>query len=117
MLMENGHKKLYLVHRLVAETFVENPYNYDIVNHIDGNKRNNNYQNLEWCTLSHNQRHAIKLGLRKTGFGFPIYSESEKNYIQSHCWESSAVIAKHIGRSISGVKNYLRIYRKQNKAI
>lgn len=57
----NGKK--YLVHRIVAMTFIENPNNYPIINHIDGNKKNNKIENLEWCTYEHNLHEAIKLGL------------------------------------------------------
>ena len=53
------------VHRLVAETFISNPKNYKCVNHIDGNKQNNNVNNLEWCTYSHNNSEARRLGLNK----------------------------------------------------
>ena len=53
------------VHRLVAEAFLENPNNYKCVNHIDGNKENNNVNNLEWCSYSHNNMEARKLGLNK----------------------------------------------------
>ena len=54
-----------LVHRLVAENFVKNthPRKYKIVNHIDGNKLNNHYTNLEWCDNKMNTQHAVKLGL------------------------------------------------------
>jgi hypothetical protein len=50
--------KNWSVHRLVAIHFIENPNNYKVVNHEDGNKLNNVYHNLEWCTHSQNTRHA-----------------------------------------------------------
>ena len=48
----------YKVHRLMAITFLPNPNNYPCINHKDGNKDNNNLENLEWCTYSQNSRHA-----------------------------------------------------------
>lgn len=51
----------YSVHRLVACVFVEDPDDdpeKDVVNHKDGNKLNNHFQNLEWCTVQENVRHA-----------------------------------------------------------
>jgi hypothetical protein len=61
----NGKRKNYLVHRLVAKYFIENPYNKEQVNHIDGNKLNNIYCNLEWVTPKENMSHALKSGLYK----------------------------------------------------
>lgn len=57
-LYKNGKRKFFRVHRLVAEAFLDNPNNYKIVNHIDGNKYNNFFSNLEWCTLSYNIKHS-----------------------------------------------------------
>ena len=65
-LSKEGESKMFLVHRLVAETFLDNPENLPIVNHIDGNKSNNNIGNLEWVSNSDNINHAISTGLRKT---------------------------------------------------
>lgn len=67
----NGYKtfsykgKTYYIHRLVAESFIPNINNYPIINHIDGNKQNNNVNNLEWCTYSHNMKEAYKNNQRK----------------------------------------------------
>lgn len=62
-LQKKGIKSYKKVHRLVAETFIENPLNKKEVNHIDGNKHNNNLINLEWCSTSENQLHSCyKLG-------------------------------------------------------
>lgn len=64
-LSKNGKYTTYKVHRLVALTFIPNPNNLPVINHIDGNKQNNRVDNLEWCTRSENDLHAYRLGLRK----------------------------------------------------
>ena len=61
----NYKDKTYYIHRLVAQTFIPNPKNYPCVNHKDGNKLNNNVNNLEWCTYSYNNKEAYRLGLKK----------------------------------------------------
>lgn len=59
----NVNNKSYLFHRLVALTFLENPKNKEFVNHIDGNKLNNQLTNLEWATCLENNMHTIQTGL------------------------------------------------------
>ena len=56
-------------HRIVAETFIENQFNKPQVNHKDGNKLNNNVDNLEWCTQSENITHAFKTKLMSKPVG------------------------------------------------
>lgn len=69
--MGKGYKRLslgntkFLVHRLVALTWVENPQNKKHVNHKDGNTLNNHYTNLEWCTPKENVHHSWAIGTTK----------------------------------------------------
>lgn len=66
VVLHNKNKKQNKrVHRLVAEAFIPNPYNYKCINHKDCNKENNNIDNLEWCTQRYNVVHAINNDLRK----------------------------------------------------
>jgi hypothetical protein len=58
-------KHLYLVHRIVALTFIPNPDRLPEVNHLDGNKHNNHVSNLEWTTRSKQMLHAYATGLRE----------------------------------------------------
>lgn len=62
-LSKNSLYSTFTVHRLVAEAFLEMPDDKNFVNHINGNKLDNNVDNLEWVTRSENMRHAVRLGL------------------------------------------------------
>jgi len=64
-LSKNNQKTMLYAHRLVAESFLENPNNLPIVNHKDGNKLNNNIDNLEWVDYSANMIHAYDKNLIK----------------------------------------------------
>ena len=77
-LTKEGIRKMYKVHRLVADAFISNPKNKPQVNHIDGNKTNNHITNLEWVTRAENMKHAYKIGLTKGNKGHK-HSEKTKN--------------------------------------
>lgn len=62
-LWKDGKMHNKTIHRLVAKAFIPNPNNLPVVNHIDGNKKNNRVDNLEWCTYSHNAKEAYRLNL------------------------------------------------------
>lgn len=68
-LSKGPKKKTFLIHRLVATSFIPNPDNLLQINHIDEVKTNNNIENLEWCTVGYNinygtanERRRIKNG-------------------------------------------------------
>lgn len=62
----NGKVQRFLLHRLVALHFIDNIDNKPHINHIDGDKNNNNVSNLEWCTEKENLQHARDLGLNNS---------------------------------------------------
>ena len=57
VLSVKGVTKRKYIHRIICETYLENPLNKKEVNHKDGNKLNNKLTNLEWATRSENQKH------------------------------------------------------------
>jgi hypothetical protein len=65
-LWKNNKKKRFSVHRLVMQTFIENPLNKPYINHIDCDRQNNCVDNLEWCTAEENMQYASKLGRLKS---------------------------------------------------
>jgi len=74
VLCKDGTDKILSLARLVAMTFVPNPYCKPCVNHIDGNTFNNQPSNLEWCTYAENNEHAFRTGLNKSSKSVKLVS-------------------------------------------
>lgn len=64
-LCRDGIPRPFMIHRLVAKAFIDNPMEKAEVNHKDGDRINNGVENLEWCTRSENMKHAYAIGLHK----------------------------------------------------
>ena len=88
-LYNSGVRKVINVHKLVALHFITNSENKPQVNHKDGNKLNNTKDNLEWCTSSENQLHAIKTGLKTYNT-----NRDSKNYASKLTEENVLLIFK-----------------------
>lgn len=73
-LYSDKKRRTTTVHRLVAKTFIDNPYNFPQVNHKDENKENNNVSNLEWCSNIYNARYGTRLIRSVKGHEKPVVS-------------------------------------------
>lgn len=82
-----NNKKVFKIHKAVAETFIPLVENRTLVNHKDGNKENNNVDNLEWVTSQENVLHALKIGAivpkQGTERAQARFTEEEIRYIRS----------------------------------
>lgn len=112
-LRKKGLVKQCCVHRLVAETFIQNPNNFTDVNHKNGIKTDNNVCNLEWCTRQQNIIHSFKTGLH-------IISERQrKNQMRPVILTYPNGITKTIdsvkeAAKIIGYKHYNSLYKAMN---
>ncbi len=100
-LCQNSKVKKCKVHRLVAKAFIPNPLNLPEINHKSGNKFDNYFENLEWCTSLENNRHAYNTGLNKSGeehFNSKLTNEQadwcRRHYIPRHPEFGAAALAR-----------------------
>ena len=95
----NSKRKLVNVHKCVATAFVPNPNNLPQVNHIDGNKQNNDITNLEWVTAKENNDHARRTGLRKSNGDKPVLQILNGEIIAEYKSATEASIQTGINRA------------------
>lgn len=111
--------KMFLIHRMVAIAFIENPMNKKFVNHKDGNKQNNHVDNLEWVTQSENELHSVRvLGNKRNLDGFrknwanPKQSISINSYLPNGVFymtfKSGVECAKHLNTTPTNVSRALK---------
>lgn len=122
ILRKNGKKSYKRIHRILAEHFLynENPNEFNMVNHIDGNKLNNSLDNLEWTNNKINTQHGYDNNLYKSNYRVPILvyhknGEFYKEYksIRS-CCEDLKINRKTVSNILNGTKktnNYNYIFR------
>lgn len=106
-LSKDGKRIKYLLHRLVAITFIEKKHGKDEVNHIDGNKQNNYIENLEWCSRIENIRHSIDTGLKKITKGKEILQKDRQGRIIAE-HKSIRSAGRSIGKEMGNIANCCR---------
>lgn len=111
-LSTNGIRRSYPVHRLVARAFVPNPDNKPYVNHKDGNKENNCFNNLEWVTAKENDAHARKTGLKVQGKPIKAVSVDGGTTIT---FESLSECARYFGTNKGSIHRVLSGKRSKYK--
>lgn len=117
-------RKNYYVHRLVAETWIDNPQELSEVNHKDGDKTNNHLSNLEWVSLKGNREHAVKNDLIPHGEGSVHSKLTETQVIEiltiarenpnvnrTHLAKKYGICDPHMCAIIKG-KEWRRVYNK-----
>jgi len=116
---DNGISLVRRVHRLVALTYIPNPNNYPVINHKDGNKLNNHYSNLEWCTPEFNSGHAAKMGLYDIRYGVRNHASKPVLNLQTGIFYETIKEAAHtIGMDKSDFrKRVLGIYKNNTNFI
>ena len=94
-LSKDGKVKSFRVHRLVAQAFIQNSNDFPTVNHIDGNKKNNVMDNLEWCTQAENIAHSYSTVLKTKNYPKAVKATDEFGNV--HHFTSQCDAARRTG--------------------
>ena len=101
-------RKMYSVHRIVAETFLDNPESHPVVNHKDCNRHNNSVENLEWCTRSYNNMYAYTVGGMLGTKRKPVYQFDLNTKELIKKWDSPIDVTRAIGIASQNISKVCR---------
>ena len=113
LVCEDGKRRGFGVHRLVAETYLDNPNNYPIVLHLDNNKSNNHYTNLKWGTIQENTQQAYDDGCCTCNKEVYLYDKKHKYLIKK--FNSISELARYFGYSQGNISNLGKIARGEKE--
>lgn len=125
-LYKDGKGKNYRIHYLVASHFINNKENKPQVNHIDGNKLNNNVKNLEWATPSENIKHAWATGLSKSSelqkekarqMCIELKSKKVIDTLNGKIYKSASDASKKLNINVNTLRGYLTNFRKNTTSL
>jgi hypothetical protein len=102
-LQNNGKQVKYSVHRLVAEAFIPKEIGRDFVNHIDGNRLNNHYSNLEWVSMIENNCHRFDKTKTTSKYTGVSWIKAKQKFTASICINK---IQKTIGHYLTEEEAY-----------
>lgn len=108
-LYKNRSRKKWLVHRLVALHFVDNPKGYPHINHMDENKSNNRADNLEWCDIKYNNRYGTAIARKIETSSIPVAQVAENNTIIA-VYKSARIASSVTGVGYSSIQLACRMF-------